>query len=316
VIAATALFVPVAAAGTLATSYEAFLLTRAVAGLAAGGLFVLGTNVVAEVFAGRRQGFVTTLFLASAPVGFAVSQIGGPALGTAFGWTVPFVVYPALAAAGCVLFVLSRPAAIRTGERISAAEFRIAVRNRSVLLVSLAGFCSYTLYIFLNSWMPTYAAEQLPMTLEQAGAVVALLPAVGVVARPTGGWLSDRLGHRRRVVVIASLLVALPAFLALSTAISVVLFAGVMLGVGFALQFGMGVYYVYVRELAAADTGATSLTVFTTVSFTGTLLAPSLGGWLVDVAAWQPAFLVHAGIGLLGVGLLVLTPDSEPPTGG
>lgn len=311
-LAGTTVFVPVAIAGAFVESYALFLVARTVAGLAAGGLFVLGANIVAEVFAGSRQGFVTTLFVASAPVGFAVSQIAGPALGTAFGWGAPFVAYPALAAVGYLLFRLSRPSAIRTGERISYQEFRLAVKNRSVLLVSVAGFCSYTLYIFLNSWMPTYAAEQLPVTLEQAGAVAALLPAVGVVARPAGGWLSDRLGYRRRAVAVASLALALPAFVLISRAISVLLFAAAMLGVGFSLQFGMGVYYVYTRELAAPGTSATSLTVFTTVSFVGTLVAPSLGGWLIEVVSWEPTFLVHVGIGLLGIGLLFVTPDSTP----
>ncbi|MEF8778906.1 MAG: MFS transporter, partial [Natronomonas sp.] len=208
------LFTPVAIAGIFTESYVAFLATRVIAGLAAGGIFVLGTNIVAEVFAGPRQGFLTTVFLASAPLGFATSQVFGPLLGEAFSWRAPFVAYPVLAVAGYLSFRLARPAAIRTGERISREAFRLALRDRSIWLVSLAGFCSYVLYIFLNSWMPTYADEQLPITLAQAGAVTALLPAVGILARPAGGWLSDRIGYRRRVVAIASLAFALPAFIA------------------------------------------------------------------------------------------------------
>lgn len=311
-VAGILVYLPAAIVGTLVQTYYTFLVMRLVAGLAAGGLFVLGTNVIAEVFSGRRQGFVTTLFIASAPVGFALSQFAGPALGTRFGWEAPFVTYPAVGGFGYLVFRLSRPAAIRTSERISFEQFRLALLNRSVLLVSFAGFCTYLLYIFLNSWMPTYAAEQLPLTLGQAGAVTALLPAVGVVARPMGGWMSDYFGHSRRAVVIASLALALPAFLIVSRAISILLFATVMLGVGFALQFGMGIYYVYARELAAPGVAATSLTIFTTVSFSGTLLAPPLGGWLIETLSWGPTFLVHICVGILGIVLLLLTPDSKP----
>ncbi|MEF8807185.1 MFS transporter [Natronomonas sp.] len=311
-LAGTVVFAPVAFAGTLTDSYYAFLAARVLAGVAAGGLFVLGANIVAEVFAGERQGFMTTLFLASAPLGFAVSQIAGPMLGERFGWQAPFIAYPALALLGYLLFRAARPGAIRTGDPISLDAFRLALRNRSVILVSFAGFCSYVLYIFLNSWMPTYASEQLPISLGQAGTIAALLPAVGIVARPAGGWLSDRLGYRRRAVALLSLGFALPAFLIISRAVSVPLFAAVMLGVGFCLQFGMGVYYVYTRELAGAGTSATSLTVFTTISFVGTLVAPTLGGWLIETVAWGPTFLVHIGIGLLGIGLLAATPDSKP----
>jgi YNFM family putative membrane transporter len=55
-LAGTMVFIPVGTLGTLVDSYCGFLLVRRVAGLAAGGLFVLGANVVAEVFAGRRGG--------------------------------------------------------------------------------------------------------------------------------------------------------------------------------------------------------------------------------------------------------------------
>jgi DHA1 family bicyclomycin/chloramphenicol resistance-like MFS transporter len=135
---------------------------------------------------------------------------------------------------------------------------------------------------------------------------------VGIVARPAGGWVSDRLGYRRRLVVVLSLALALPAFVVITSAVSILKFAAVMLGIGFLLQFGMGVYYVYARELSDPDTAATSLTIFTTVSFMGTLIAPPVGGWLVETFAWQPAFLVHVVVGLGGVALLFVTPDSTP----
>lgn len=84
-----------------------------------------------------------------------------------------------------------------------------------------------------------------------------------------------------------------------------------MLGIGFALQFGMGVYYVYDRGIAAPVAAATSLTIFTTVSFVGTLIAPPFGGRLIKVFSWGLTFKVHVGIGVLGIALVLLTPDSK-----
>jgi MFS family permease len=312
----TVVFVPVGVAGAFAPTYPTFLAGRVVAGLAGGALFVLGANVVAQVFSGPRQGFVTTVFIASAPLGFAVSQFGGPLLAETFGWEGVFVAYPLIAAAGYLVFRLSRPGPIRTGERITLREFGVAIRNRSVLLVSLSGFCSYVLYIFLNSWMPTYATERLPLSLGEAGAITALLPAVGMVARPIGGWLSDYVGYRRRLIVVASLAFALPAFFVVSRTITTVLFSAVMLGVGFSLQFGMGVYYVYTRELAGSGTGGTSLAVFTSIAFTGTLVSPTIGGWLIGAFSWETTFFIYALVGVAGIGVLFLTTDSSPAATG
>jgi len=308
----TVVFAPVAIAGSFAATYPLFLVTRAVAGVAGGALFVLSTNVVAQVFRGPRQGFVTTVFIASAPLGFAISQFGGPILAATFGWSAVFVAYPLLSVLGYFVFRLSKPAAIRSEDQITLREFGSALRNRSVLLVSLSGFCSYLLYIFMNSWMPTYATERLPLSLGEAGAITALLPAVGMVARPIGGWLSDYIGYRRRLIVILSLGFALPAFFVVSRTISTILFSVIMLGVGFSLQFGMGVYYVYTRELATAGTGGTSLAVFTSIAFSGTLVSPTLGGWLIGAFSWETTFLLYALIGIAGISVLFLTSDSSP----
>jgi NNP family nitrate/nitrite transporter-like MFS transporter len=310
--AATAVFVPASVVGVASASYPLFLASRFAAGVAGGVLFVLGTNVVSQLFAGRKQGFVMTLFIASAPVGFAFSQFSGPPVAAAFGWEAAFLTYPALAAVGFALFGLSWSTPIQSGDPISLAQFGNALRNRSVLVVSVSAFCSYMLYIFFNSWMPTYATEVLPLTLTQAGTVTSLLPAVGVVARPFGGWVSDALGHRRRVVVAASLLFALPGLYVIATGVSPAMFAVTMLGVGFSLQFGSGVYYVYARELATENSGGTTLALFTTIAFTGTLVSPTVGGWLISAVSWPATFAVYVGIGLFGIGILLLTTDSRP----
>lgn len=85
-----------------------------------------------------------------------------------------------------------------------------------------------------------------------------------------------------------------------------------MLSIGFSLQFRMDVYYVYARELAAPGAAATSLTIFTTVAFVGTLIAPPLVGWLIEFISWEPTFLLYVGIGLLGIRFVLLPPDSNP----
>ncbi|WP_254763692.1 hypothetical protein [Natrinema marinum] len=82
--------------------------------------------------------------------------------------------------------------------------------------------------------------------------------------------------------------------------------------VEFSLQFGMGVYYVYTRELAAEGRGGTSLDVFTSIAFSGTLVSPTVGGWLIDAFSWETTFLLYALIGVVGIGVLFLTRDSSP----
>ena len=79
------------------------------------------------------------------------------------------------------------------------------VTNRRVWIVGVLGFLGYALYLFVNSWAPSYLTDDLQLSLEVSGALVALFPAVGVVSRVTDGVLSDTLfGGRRRPVVLLS----------------------------------------------------------------------------------------------------------------
>jgi len=240
----TVVFAPVAIARLVRGRVSSFLVTRAVAGVAGGALFVLGTNVVAQVFSGPRQGFVTTVFIASAPLGFAISQFGGPIIASAFGWAAVFVAYPLLSVIGYLVFRLATD-----GDSVRRSDHARRVRARATEPLGPARLGLRVLFVpplYLHELVDADLRDgRLPLSLGEAGAITALLPAVGMVARPVGGWLSDYVGYRRRLIVVCSLAFALPAFFVVSRTISTLLFSVIMLGVGFSLQFGMGVYYVY-----------------------------------------------------------------------
>ena len=66
-------------------------------------------------------------------------------------------------------------------------------------------------------WMPTYLSEILVPPLPQALSINALAMTVLLLAIPVAGWLSDRFGHRRVILVSIVLmgLLAYPLFLAI-----------------------------------------------------------------------------------------------------
>ena len=285
--------------------FDALLVLRLIGGVASGFVFTMGANVVGRVFSESTQGRATSVFITSAPVGFALAQVASPLVAGAVGLRAVMLAYAGISAVGYVLFLAVTPDPVRSEGEFAAADLRAALTNLPVLLVALSGFCAYSLYLFLNSWMPTYATEVLTLSLAGAGAVTALVPVVGVVARPTGGYLSDHIGYRRRPVIAGSLLTTLTLFLAIPIAGNVFAYAGLLLLAGFALQLSTGIYYVFTQELAVAGTEGTSLTVLTTVSFTGSLVSPVVGGWLVGVTSWTTTFAIYAVLGFIGAIIMV-----------
>ncbi|MFB6170935.1 MAG: nitrate/nitrite transporter [Haloarculaceae archaeon] len=312
VVPAVAGFVAAVLAIQVVGSFEAFMALRVLGGIVGGFVFTAGANVVGQVFPADRQGFATGLYMTSPPVSFALAHATSPLIGAAVGPLPVFLLHAAVTVVGTVLFLLVAPGAIRSAEPPTAGEFARALRNRAVILVACSAFSVYALYLFLNTWLPTYGTDVLSLSIPVAGFVTALVPLIGILSRPSGGWLSSRLGSRRAVLA-GGLLVGLALLVAIPFVDAIPLFLVLLAVAAFTVQLGMGVYYVLIRELATPGTEGTSLTVMTTIGFTGSFSAPIVGGWLISTYSWPVAFATFAAVGVLGTAALV--PVSEPGPG-
>jgi nitrate/nitrite transporter NarK len=298
-----------AVAGTLVPDYRTFLLTRFLAGGSALFLWTTGANVVDRSFPASKRAVGTGLFIASAPAGVSLAQFAGPLIATAAGWRATLLVYPTVTAVGLpFLYVLLRDP-VRNESQLELGTFLAALRNRTVLLVSVSSFCAYSLFVFFNSWMPTYGTDVVSLDLATAGAMTALVPAMGLLARPGGGWLSDRIGGRRRPVLVGTFLLVLPALLAVTAVSSLLGYAAVLVLAGVGSQLGTGVFYVYVGELSAEATRGTGLAVLTTLSISGALTAPVLTGWLIERFSWDVAFGFGAVLAVVGIVAVLLVAE-------
>lgn len=302
-------FVGVALGGAVAPSYPALLATRFVAGGAAVFLWTANANIVGQSFPVDRRALGTSLFVASAPAGVTLAQVAGPPLSAAVGWRGVFAAYPLVTAGGLPLFVRALDEPVRNEARLSLSKFAAALGNRRVLAVSASSFCAYALFVFFSSWMPTYGTEVVGVGLGTAGALAAVVSAMGLLARPGGGWLSDRIGGRRWPVIVAAFLLVVPALVGAAVATSALGFAAAMVLAGVGSQLGTGVFYVYVEEVSPSATGGTSLAVLMTLSIAGALVAPVAAGWLVGVASWTAAFAFGGLLAVVGIAAVVRVPE-------
>ena len=292
--------------------YLALLASRVLGGLAYVVVWNAAIDIVGRSFpAGNRATAVST-FTASGPVGFALGQALGPVVAGAFGWPAVFPVFAGSALLGLVLFW---PASRGTGRVAdqpapTLADLRGVVTDRRVVLVGMLGFLAYSIYLFVNSWAPSYLTEELRLSLALGGALTALFPAVGVLSRVTGGLLSDRLfGGRRTPVVFASFLVATPVVAGFTGLRGVPVIVAALLVAGFAIQLCLGLVFAYVRELVDPSVAATAVAFLTSVGLAGAFLAPIAAGAIIELAGYETAFLVAGALGLVGVVLSRFAPE-------
>jgi NNP family nitrate/nitrite transporter-like MFS transporter len=138
-----------------------------------------------------------------------------------------------------------------------------------------------------------------------AGLATALVPVVGIAARPGGGWLTGYLDGRHRLLMGCGLLAGLLAMVLIPLTGSAWAFFFLIAVAAFSIQLSPGISYVLTRDLAGPETVGTSLAVLTTISLAGSFLSPMVGGWLIGHYSWTVVFGVFGGVGLAGIAFLL-----------
>ena len=315
VAAAVGLLLVSGAWGYLAASagdYRSLLASRVLGGVAYVVVWNAAIDIVGRSFPPSSRATAVSTFTASGPVGFALGQALGPVVAGAFGWPAVFPVFAVSALTGLLVFWPTSRGTGRVDDQPvpTVGDLRQVVTDRRVVLVGALGFLAYSLYLFVNSWAPSYLTEELKLSLALGGALTALFPAVGVLSRVTGGLLSDRLFDGRRTpVVFGSFLVATPVVAGFTSLRGVPVIVAALLVAGFAIQLSLGLVFAYVRELVDPAVAATAVAFLTSVGLAGAFLAPIAAGAIIERSGYETAFLVAGGLGLFGVVLARFAPE-------
>jgi MHS family citrate/tricarballylate:H+ symporter-like MFS transporter len=192
---------------------------RLLQGFALGGEVGPNTAFLMEAAPARHRGFYVSMQATSADVAVLVAGLVGvllanllaPAELDAWGWRLALLLGAAIVPFGLVL----RRSLMETLHREPAAETAVAGATPApfarIALVSVALIATATTANYLLSYMKTYAGSTLGMPERLAFGATVAVGAAGLVFDPIGGWLSDRFG-RRRMILLPWLLLAVLVF--------------------------------------------------------------------------------------------------------
>jgi len=294
--------------GAFSRGLEMLLASRFIEGAGMSFMSVVAPAIIALWFAPERRGKAMGVWSVWVPLGSTVMFLLAPLLAGGWGWEGVWWFGVCYSVAMGIFFHLSirpdpRPSV--QGNTSPAAEglkgkaLAGVLRNRDLWLISLVFCCFNFVYVGFITWAPTFLHQVRHATIARASLLVSVTSALTMVAGPTAGWISDRVGSRKVICTVPLFLMAV--LFPLSPGVTEGLFLALAAGIGFAAGFvPTGVFSAGVEVVGDERAAGMAMAVIQIGQNSGMLLGPLVFGWAVQSGNWQTAFWILAPVSVLG----------------
>jgi MFS transporter, NNP family, nitrate/nitrite transporter len=263
------------------SSYAALIVAGFFLGIG-GTTFAIGVPLVSGWYPPARRGFALGVF-GIGMGGTAIANFTTVRLADAFGdWAPFFLVAAILVAYAVIAALLVRDAPGRSSDGSpwarTAAAARLTVTWQLCFLyaVGFGGFVAFSVYL------PAYLRTAYSLPIDDAALRTAGFVVVAVVARPIGGWLSDRF-HPVPVLVACFTGVAVLAVVQAFQPALIPLGTLAFLGMAALLGAASGAVFALVGKVAPADKVGAVTGLVGAAGGLGGFVPPLIMGWVYGV---------------------------------
>jgi MFS transporter, NNP family, nitrate/nitrite transporter len=299
----TLTFIPLLLGGFVATSYEMVLLIGVLLGIA-GASFAVALPLASRWYPPEQQGLVLGI-AGAGNSGTVLASLFAPRLAALLGnWQLVLLVATLpVAIAWLVVFFLAQDAPGKPRAK-TLKEYGAVLRQADTLWFSLLYSVTFGGFVGLATFLPIFFHDQYGLDKIDAGNFAALCVFAGSFVRPIGGYLADRFGGLRILVVLFGLIGVLALLigglqpLAFET---VLLFLMMTL-----LGSGNGSVFQVVPQRFPREIGLVT-GIVGAVGGIGGFLLPNLLGSLKDVTgSYSTGFMVYTVAAFLCVALILV----------
>src|ERR687889_1636518 len=117
------------------------------------------------------------------------------------------------------------------------------------------------------------------------------------IALPISGWLADRVGRKRLLLISVALFTAASMLCATATSLTEMVLFRALQGVGGAFIVPLAQAILF--DINPREKHGQAMALFGGGVMIGPILGPVLGGWLTDSYNWRWVFLVNLPVGII-----------------
>ena len=277
----------------LSPSFVALIALLVLAALLGGGYHPASSAAISSSVPPEYRGRSLGLHFVGGSSAFWVMPLLAAPIAVAWGWrgayltlSIPTVIL------GIILYILirsqTRPHSHES--QTSENEVKTPVRWRKLAPFIIMSVAVGTVIQSVSSYLSLYAVDNLGVAEATAAMLMAITPAVGVVAAPLGGYLADRFGSVPVLLAISFLAIPLVYLLGMSPNVSTL--AALMVFIGIVTNTRMPTSESYIAGNTPQHRRATvfGLYFFASTEASG-LLTPVIGN-LIDRFGFRFSFTI------------------------
>ena len=193
----------------ISTSYLVMVIFLVFLGLLGGGYHPSSAPLISELVEPDKRGVVLGIHQMGGTSSFFLSPLIAVGIATYFGWRGSFITLAIITLVFGVVFymLLGRWERNKKFERIQPESHVVTPSPtnhlRRLVVILILGITSYAIILSTISFIPLFAVDYLKVSEGAGAALLAIVHFSGLLAGPLGGYLADRFGIVKVMVVTA-----------------------------------------------------------------------------------------------------------------
>jgi FSR family fosmidomycin resistance protein-like MFS transporter len=203
-------------------SYYMMAIFLVLLGLLGGGYHPASAPIISELVEPEKRGLVLGIHQVGGTCSFFLTPLIAVGIASYFGWRGSFIGLALIALVfGIIFYILLRRSGRDTKAVRTQAESHIATpspknHTHHLIIFLILGIASYAVILSAVSFLPLFTVDYLNGSEEIGAALLSIVHFAGLLAGPLGGYLSDRFGMVK--VMVITVLIAGPLLYLLSMA--------------------------------------------------------------------------------------------------
>ncbi len=279
----------------LSQSYIMVVVFLVLMGMAGGGYHPASAPLVSASVTPQKQGRALGLHQIGGNASFSVAPLIAAGLAVAMGWRGSFITVAApTLIVGIILYVLLGRwgYAEKAETKVPPSESTVSAPGRwrhLVVFISLSIIIQ--IFVFSTiSFIPLFAVDHLGVSEEVGAALLTLATSAGLWAGPVGGYLSDRWGRVRLMLVVC--LIAGPFIYLLNLVTAGWSVSVVLIIIGMSMYMTMPISEAYIISRTPQRNRSTVLGIYYFASRGGPGVITLMMGYLIDHFGFDVNFAI------------------------